>query len=69
MQSLIQLWIQVHFGKNSHALVALITHLILKSNRGPNVLEILLIAVKSWRSLGVHARMLLGKLLSKMQAS
>lgn len=61
MQPMIHLWMQLHFGKNPHALVSLATHLILKSNRGPTALEILVNAIKTWRFLGTYAKMLLSK--------
>ena len=62
LRPLIATWIQLHFGGNPKALVALVTHLILKSTRGPNALEILMNGCKTWNgTIGPHARMLLSE--------
>lgn len=52
----------MHFGNQDRAVVALVTHLILKSTRGPKALEILMSGCKAWSgSVGKKARVLLGK--------
>lgn len=52
----------MHFGGQERAVVALVTHLILKSTRGPKALEILIGGCKAWTgSVGQKARVLLGK--------
>lgn len=58
---LVPRWIQMHFGGQDRAVVALVTHLILKSTRGPKALDILMSGCKSWTgSIGQKARVLLG---------
>lgn len=58
-------WVTLHFGGNSVALVALITHLILKSTRGPKALDVLMMGCKKWKGvLGLNLRNLLGKLIN-----
>jgi hypothetical protein len=54
----------VHFGGGDvTAVVALVTHLIMKSSRGPKALEILMQGCKLWSNpIGLYARTLLGNL-------
>jgi hypothetical protein len=62
LRTLVPKWIKLHFGGHEEAIVALVTHLILKSLRGPRALEILMNGCKSWPSpISQHARTLLGK--------
>lgn len=60
----------MHFGGQDHSLVALVTHLILKSTTGPKVLELLMQGCKSWTGTAKQkARILLGMSLVEFHRS
>jgi len=65
LRVLVPKWIKLHFGGHQMGIVALVTHLILKSLRGPKALELLMSECKSWPPpISQHARTLLGTHLS-----
>ncbi|XP_035710645.1 integrator complex subunit 5 isoform X4 [Folsomia candida] len=66
LRTIVPKWIQIHFGGREVAAVALVTHLIMKSSRGPRALEILMKGCKEWvPPIGIYARTLLDHFIAE----